>query len=92
MTKLIGTMTHEWAQCGAYQAPTEHDLCRLLAQNGYSSCSVTLLDAVTRKPRVLIPSVAKAALRCARETKNKGPHFTKWAPMPAGVFERDEAA
>ena len=53
----------------------EFDLARVLLARGITG-SVTILDGKTRKPRILIRDIAKAAEFCTEEGPN-GPRFVK---------------
>lgn len=83
MTETItGRMTSTRMEAAGYAANTERALCRLLNAAGLGSASVRLLDAVSGRPRVFIPNVAKAARSVVREHKERGVQTVRWRPNP----------
>jgi hypothetical protein len=58
----------------------ECDLARVLLARGIKGV-VTVLDAITGKPRTIV-NIEKAAKLTALETRRHGPRLVKWKPNP----------
>jgi hypothetical protein len=65
----------------------EFDLARALLAPGLAG-SVTLVDANTLRPRIVIKDIAKAAKFTVRENRSSGPELAKWVPMSETTLKR----
>jgi len=67
----------------------ECDLARVLLARGIKGV-VTVLDAITGKPRTFV-NTEKAAKLTVLETRRHGPRFIKWKPNPFAASTEEDA-
>jgi hypothetical protein len=67
----------------------ECDLARVLLARGVKG-AVTVLDAITGKPRTIV-NIEKAANLTVLETRRHGPRFIKWKRNPFAACTEEDA-